>query len=67
LREAEDALAQAEARHAEEQDELARREAALARERRALEKRQDIEQARLARARDTERDRYDRAIRDWRG
>jgi hypothetical protein len=67
LRETEDALAQAEARHAEEQDELARREAALARERRALEKRQATEQARLARARDTERDRYDRAIRDWRG
>ncbi|MCC2978079.1 hypothetical protein LK533_15555 [Sphingomonas sp. PL-96] len=67
LREAEDALADAEARHADEQAELARREEDLARERRALEKRQASEQARLARRRDAERDRYDQAIRDWRG
>lgn len=67
LRDAEQALADAQARHAEEQEALARREAELARERRTLEKRQAAEQARLERLRDQERDRYDRAIRDWRG
>ena len=67
VREAEDALAEAEARHAEALAELARREAALARERRALEKQQGAEQAKLARQLKSARDRYDRAIRDWRG
>jgi hypothetical protein len=67
VREAEEALAEAEARHADAQAELARREAALARERRALEKQQSAEQARLARHLDEARDRYDRAIREWRG
>jgi hypothetical protein len=67
VREAEEALAEAEARHADAQAELARREAALARERRALEKQQSAEQARLACRLDEARDRYDRAIREWRG
>jgi hypothetical protein len=67
VREAEDALAEAETRHSDALAELARREAALARERRAMERQQAAEQARLARELDDARDRYDRAIRDWRG
>lgn len=63
---AEDALAQAEEAQDAERRALAEREAALRRERQALERRIDVERAELESARDTARDRYDRALEAWR-
>ncbi|MDB5683061.1 MAG: hypothetical protein JWM75_759 [Sphingomonas bacterium] len=64
---AEEAVAAARARQAEERRALAEREAALARERRALDKEQAEEMARLKRARDTAEADFDTALRAWQG
>jgi hypothetical protein len=63
---AEEALDAADRRHREELAEMRRREEALARERRAIEQRQADEVEKLARAREREKEKYDRAIARWR-
>ena len=67
LEAAEGALASAERRHAQELKALAKREAELERERPELARAQTDEMARLARERDKAADRYDEAMRRWRG
>ena len=67
LDEAEQALAEAEARHEAERRELAEREAALARERKALDRKQAQERERLEARRDKVDQAYSQAVRRWRG
>jgi len=64
---AEDALAQAEARHRSDERALRAEEAALAKRRRAMERDQADERAALEAQRDTAASAYDRAMRLWRG
>lgn len=64
---AEQALAEAEARHRDEEKVFAERQAALDRERCDAAKASKEERAALSRASDDERARYDRAVDDWRG
>jgi hypothetical protein len=66
LDQAEQALADLEARQRAERDELVRREAEIARERRQVEKRHEAERMKLEREVDTVRAKYDRAMRAWR-
>lgn len=63
---AEEALDDADRRHREELAELRRREGALSRERRTVEQRQASEAEKLARAREREKQKYDRALARWR-
>ena len=67
LDEAEQAVAEAEARHQAERRELAEREAALARERKALDRKQAQERERLDTRRDKADRAYSQAVRRWRG
>lgn len=64
---AEEALTEAERRHADKLKALAEREAKLRRERRELEKTQAQELAKLAGERDKARDQYETAMQRWRG
>ena len=66
LDEAEQALAEAEARHQAAVKDLREREAALARERKALEKEQDKERERLEGRRNKAQAAYEAAMRRWR-
>ena len=63
---AEEAIDAADRRHRDELVELRRREEALARERRTIEQRQAGEAEKLARAREREKEKYDRALARWR-
>ena len=63
---AEQALAAADAEAREELAEIREREAALAKERRQLEQSQGAAQAKLTRAVESERDKYERALERWR-
>ena len=63
---AEQALDDAERRHRDELAGMRDREQALARERRAIEARQAREAEKLARVREREKEKYDRAIARWR-
>lgn len=67
LREAEDALAEAQARHRSEDRALRAEEAALAKRRRAMEREQADERDRLDAARQAAADAYERAMQRWRG
>lgn len=67
LERAEAALAEADARQRKELAELEKREAALAKERERAEKRHAAEIMQLERTADRARERYERAMRDWRG
>lgn len=67
LDEAEQALADAEARQEEERRALAEREAELARERAVIEKKQRDERQKLQARRDKAEAAYDEAMRRWRG
>jgi hypothetical protein len=67
LDEAEQALADLEARQNDERDRLAEREAELARQRRELEKRQATERKGLEQQLDRARKAYARAVERWRG
>jgi hypothetical protein len=64
---ADKALATAEERHDKALAALAKREAALRDERRALERERDRHIAALEEARDSAKEAYDAALRDWRG
>ena len=66
LDEAEQALAEAEARHQAAVKDLREREAALARERKALETKQDAERERLEARREKAEAAYEEAMRKWR-
>jgi hypothetical protein len=66
LDEAEQALAEAEARHEQALKALREREAALARERKALETKRDEERERLEARRDKAGATYEEALRRWR-
>ena len=66
LADAEQALAQAQARHRSADRALRAEEAALAKRRRALEREQEDECERLETARQKEADAYARALRQWR-
>lgn len=63
---AEQALDEADRRHRDELAGMRDREQALARERRAIEARQAREAEKLARVREREKEKYDRAIARWR-
>lgn len=67
LREAEDALAEAQARHRSEDRALRAEEAALAKRRRAMEREQADERDRLDAERQAAADAYERAMQRWRG
>ena len=63
---AEEAVDAADRTHRDELAEIRHREEALARERRAIEQRQAHEVEKLTRAREREKEKYDRAIARWR-
>lgn len=67
LDEAEQALAEAEARHDEALRDLREREAALVHERKAVETKQDAERERLEAQRDKAEAAYEETLRRWRG